>query len=540
MGERVTTMKTLFVIPNLLISSRGFAAAPYVSLPLGVLSIASFLRANGWGGEMEVYDARLSAKTFHNHLGEKLFGDTDQEMADVISAHSPDIIAISNMFTSQFSRALKTAELAKTVLPDCITLLGGPHVSSFPLEAIRERNVDFAVMGEGEERMLSLLQALTRRERPQIQGVLGSEDDAELLRPNPKVRIRFIKDIDTLPLPAYDMVDVDRYFHLQSNGYSPRPREWGKRAVTLITSRGCPHQCIFCSIQTTMGYRWRPHSVQYVKDHIEFLQKQYKIDFIHFEDDNFSHDPVRYDQIVDGLLTLDNPIHWDTPNGIRGDTWTRERVRKTKDSGCQYLTVAIESTSQHVLDKVVKKRLDLAKVNEFIRHCHQEKLRMNAFYVIGMPGETMQDIESTVKNSLVYYWKFGVWPILSIAMPLPGTEMYEIVSREGYHKKERGFGCGVVETEHFTPKQLNDIYIKFTRTKMLIFLCRSLLSAQELRYNMRLIGGFKRHALSTITAASLGVVRFEPADWRSALRSWWRSGGFFLSTSRSQGAVDGG
>jgi anaerobic magnesium-protoporphyrin IX monomethyl ester cyclase len=533
-------MKVLFVVPNLLISSRGFAAAPYVSLPLGVLSIASFLRENGWDGEMEVYDARLSAKTSYNDIGEKLFGDTDWEMADFIGASDPDVVAISNMFTSQFSRALRAAELAKTACPDCMTVLGGPHVSSFPLEVIREPNVDFVVMGEGEERMLSLLQALARCERPQIQGVLGGEEDAELLRPNPRVRIRFINDIDTLPLPAYDMVDVERYFQLQSNGYSPRPREWGSRAVTLITSRGCPHQCIFCSIQTTMGYRWRPHSVAYVKDHIAFLQARYQIDFIHFEDDNFSHDPGRYDEIIEGLLALANPIQWDTPNGIRGDTWTRDRVRKTKESGCQYLTVAIESTSQHVLDKVVKKRLDLAKVNEFIRYCYDENLRMNAFYVIGMPGETMEDIEGTVRTALKYYWKFSVWPILSIAMPLPGTEMYEIVTRENYHKKELGFGYGVVETEHFTPKKLNDAYKKFTRVKILIFLCRSLMSWEELRYHMRLVWNFRSQAAGAIATALSGIVRMDPNARQGAIAAWLRGAGSFLGANKGQGAVGRG
>jgi radical SAM superfamily enzyme YgiQ (UPF0313 family) len=533
-------VKILFVVPNLLISRRGFAAAPYVSLPLGVLSIASFLKVHGWGSELEIYDARLSAKTSHNGAGEKLFGDTDQEMAEFIGARDPDVVAISNMFTSQFTRALRTAELAKAVSPDCVTVLGGPHVSAFPLEVIREPSVDFVVMGEGEERMLSLAQTLTRGERPQIQGALGCEEDAALLRSNPKVRIRFINDIDTLPLPAYDMVDVERYFELQSNGYSPRPREWGKRAVTLITSRGCPHQCIFCSIQTTMGYRWRPHSVTYVKDHIAFLQRRYTIDFIHFEDDNFSHDPIRYDQIIDGLLTLERPIHWDTPNGIRGDTWTRERVRKTKASGCQYLTVAIESTSQHVLDKVVKKRLDLTKVNEFIRYCYDENLRMNAFYVIGMPGETMEDIEGTVQTALMYYWQFGVWPILSIAMPLPGTEMYEIVTRENYHKKELGFGYGVVETEHFTPKKLNEIYKRFTRTKILIFLGRSLVSAKELHYNWRLIWNFRRQALRTITSALSGIVCVDPAVRQGTIARWLRIAASVLSASKGQRVVGGG
>jgi len=500
-------MKLLFVIPSLLVSYEEFSAPPYVSLPLGVLSMAAFLRAQNWPGEIEVYDARLSARRSTNEKGESVFGDSDEEVEAHIAASGADIVGITNMFTSQFSRALRTAELAKRASPNCITVLGGPHVSAFPEAVIEEPAVDFVVMGEGEERLLHLLDDLREGSRPSIQGVLGSLSDKELLRPNPKVRIRFIKEIDDLPIPAYELVDVERYFHLQSHGYSPRPREWGKRAVTLITSRGCPHQCVFCSIQTTMGYKWRPHSVDYVMRHIHYLRENYGIDFIHFEDDNFSHDPIRYDHIIEGLLTLDTVIPWDTPNGIRGDTWTAERVRKTKQSGCQYLTVAIESTSQRVLDKVVKKRLDLSKVSAFMSYCRDEKLRLNAFYVIGLPGETWEEIKGTVYTSLRYYLKYGVWPTVSIAMPLPGTELHEIVSRHGYHNPEDGFGRGVIETPEFSGRKLNRLYKQFIILKTLIFVARTFSSAAEFSYSARLLTRFRRSVAETLYFVVKGLGR---------------------------------
>jgi hypothetical protein len=124
-------------------------------------------------------------------------------------------------------------------------------------------------------------------------------------------------------------------------------------------------------------------------------------------------------------------------------------------------------------------------------------------------------------------------------MPLPGTEMYEIVTRENYHKKELGFGYGVVETEHFTPKALNDIYKKFTRVKILMFLLRSLLSIRELEYNLQLVRGFRGHVSSTFTAARSGIVRFEGIGWGQTLRAWLRAGGSFLRMSRGQRAVGG-
>ena len=143
------------------------------------------------------------------------------------------------------------------------------------------------------------------------------------------------------------------------------------------------------------------------------IVEKYGCDFIHFEDDNFTHDPERYDEIINTLLKRKKKIRWDTPNGIRGDTWTLERVKKTKESGCQYLTVAIESGVQNVIDKVVKKRLDLKQVSKLMHYCHQVDLRLNAFYVIGLPGETKEDILKTLDYALTSYKKYNVTPCIN-------------------------------------------------------------------------------------------------------------------------------
>ena len=509
-------MKLLFVVPNQLVSDREFFAEPHVCLPLGVLFMAAYLRQQQWDGEMEVYDARLSGLLHKDENDIGLFGDTDERMGEVIKAFDPDVVGISNMFTSQFPRALKAAEIVKRVCPKAVTVLGGPHVSSFPTDIIKEPTVDFVVIGEGEERMLALMHCLENGQKPAIQGVMQSTEDEKLLKPG-KIQIDFIKSLDDLPLPAYDMVDVERYFELQSNGYSPRPKEWGNRSVTILTSRGCPHQCIFCSIQVTMGYRWRYNSVDYIINHIEFLRENYQIDFIHFEDDNFTHDPERYDEIINKLTEAKSIIPWDTPNGVRGDTWTHDRVRRTKASGCQYLTVAIESTSQHVIDTIVKKRLDLSQVQDLMRYCKQEKLRLNAFYMIGLPGETLDDIKATVDDALENYWQHDVWPVLSIAMPLPGTELFDIVMSQDLHVGDDSFGYGTVQTDHFTPKQLNDLYKKHTRKKMLIFSLKTFTSFRELSYNLHLMIRFRSSVWRNIKRTVFGIVNSPSKSSKSSV-----------------------
>jgi len=301
--------------------------------------------------------------------------------------------------------------------------------------------------------------------------------------------------VDDLPLPAYDMVDVERYFELQANGFSPRTREWGKRAVTIITSRGCPHQCTFCSIQATMGYRWRPHSAEYVRRHIRLLRERYGVDYLHFEDDNLTHDPARFDELLGVLEEYSPPIPWDTPNGVRGDTWTLERVRRSRDSGCQHLVVAIESAVQRVLDNVVRKRLDLSQVDDLMRYTDEVGLRLMAFYVVGLPGETLKDIDQTFRYALTRYFRYGVWPGMNLAVALPGTELHEIAERDNLRDPSLPYAANQITTSEFSPADIAVRYRRFQRLKLLVFIWRTLTSWRDLSYNLKLVWSYKAVAL---------------------------------------------
>ena len=469
-------MKILFCLHNLtIVSENKHVHRPTISLPLGVLSIAAFIREKSWPGEIEIYDARLSGKITNFANGDMVFGDLDEEIEKRIKESNPDIIGISNMFSWQISNAFQMAKIAKNVCPNATVVIGGPHASSFPEETLGQPGIDYVVMGEGEERWYDFLLAFENKKEVAIQGVLGKIEDKKLLKPNKKVPIDFIKNLDDLPLPAYDMVDVDRYMKLQSHGFSPRPYEWGKRSFSLLTSRGCPHQCVFCSIQATMGYKWRHHSPENVQKHIDLIVEKYGCDFLHFEDDNFTHNPERYDEIINTLIKRKKKIRWDTPNGIRGDTWTLDRVKKTKESGCQYLTVAIESGVQNVIDKVVKKKLDLKEVTKLMEYCYKVDLRLNAFYIIGLPGESKDDILKTLDYAIKSYKKYNVTPCVFLAKALPGTELYENTITNHLYEGKLEFKPNEIITKEFDPQWIAQQYKNFQRKlkiiKIINYLC---------------------------------------------------------------------
>ena len=468
-------MKILFCLHNTnVVEKYKQVHRPTISLPLGVLSIAANIRSKSWPGTIEIYDARLSGKITNLPNGDTIFGDLDAEIEKRIKDSNPDVVGISNMFSWQISNAFQMAKIAKKACPNSIVVIGGPHVSSFPEESLKEPGIDYVIMGEGEERFYKFLLAIENKEEVAIQGVIGRIEDIKLLKPNKKVPIDFIQNLDVLPLPAYDMVDVDRYMMLQSKGFSPRPYEWGKRAFVLLTSRGCPHQCVFCSIQATMGYKWRYHSPEYIQKHIDTIVEKYGCDFIHFEDDNFTHNPERYDEIINSLIKRKNKIKWDTPNGIRGDTWTYERIKKTKESGCQQLTVAVESAVQEVIDKVVKKRLDLKQVSNLMEYCRKVNLRLNSFFVIGLPGETKKDILKTYDYALKSYKEYNVTPCINLAKALPGTELYDNVIDNNLYTGSLKFKPNEITTDEFDPiwiaKENNKFQRNILKIKILNFL----------------------------------------------------------------------
>ena len=476
--------KVLLVIPPQIVNSEGVDTKPSVSIPLSILYMAAYLRKQQWSGELELYDARLSADLATLDDGTVYFGDSWEKVAKRILTFSPDVIGISNMFSQQIPAATRLSKLSKKVLPTAITVLGGPHASSQPLDMINVPTIDYVVVGEGEERFYQMLCAFEAEETISLQGVLNSEDDLKLLQPNKRAPVKFIDDLDSLPIPAYDLVDVDRYFHLQSSGYAPRPREWGKRAVTLLTSRGCPHQCIFCSIQATMGYKFRHHSPEYIREYIEYLKTNYDIDYIHFEDDNFTHDIPRFDALLDVLLEQEPRISWDTPNGVRGDSWNLELITKTKESGCQYLCIAIESSVQRVIDEVIKKRLDLSKVEPVMKACREVGLPLSAFYILGLPGETKDEIKANVDYAIDKYKQYGVYPSFNPANPLPGTELYDIVIDQNLlhgvtaDDTPRPY---TIKTEEFDPDFLRKVYADANKRKRWITIREMLTSYRSLK-----------------------------------------------------------
>jgi len=231
---------------------------------------------------------------------------------------------------------------------------------------------------------------------------------------------------------------MEKYFGLKSS-HGERRR---KRFSPIITSRGCPAKCTFCSAYAVWGRGFRTRSPENVIQELKQLKQLYGIEEIMFEDDNLTLNPKRAEKIFDLMIREQLNMEWDTPNGVAAWTLNENLLDKMKESGCHSLNFALESGNQHILDTVIKKPLNLNRVKPLVRYAQRIGLDVGIFLVVGMPGETEEQVWDSFRMAV----QLGIYtPHISIATPYPGSELYDLC-------KERKL---------FRPDfSLNDLYIR--------------------------------------------------------------------------------
>ena len=432
---------------------------PAANLPLGLLYVAAVLDKAGYKTEiLDAFMADFPARKIGDIME---VGMPCEKIKEEIQRSKPDIVGLANPFTCQVDNTVRVADIIKEIDSSILTIVGGPHGTVVPIEFLGEaRNIDIAVIGEGEYTMLNIIRFFEGNKKiDDVQGIAHRRDEKVVLNsPRP-----FNKNLDDLPYPAYHLVDMEQYLNPKRIEY----RSFQNRALSMITSRGCPFNCSFCSVHLHMGKTFRAHSVDYVVGHIEHLVNKYQVKTIYFEDDNLTFDIKRFETICDKILEKDIKFQWETPNGVRADYLTLDLLKKMKKTGCQSVFVGVESGDQYVLDKIIGKNLRLKNVIKFAEKCKKIGLKTGAFYIIGFPGETKETMRNTVEFALMLKRKYDVGMHLLFATPSYGTRLYEECRKEGYIRGNltprafaevrQNWGLPLIETENFTVMDVKEI-----------------------------------------------------------------------------------
>ncbi|MBM4439235.1 MAG: radical SAM protein [Candidatus Rokubacteria bacterium] len=317
-----------------------------------------------------------------------------------------DLVGLTAM-TTYFPEMVAEVRRAKAYgLP---TIIGGPHVIADPEGSLRQSGADYACAGEGE----LLLTALANGEAPEkIQGLCYWKDGAVVRNGSTP----FYKALDEFGGPAWDLIDP--------RSYPPAPHGMIARRFPLapiITTRGCPYSCTYCSAPITAGKAMRYRTPKQVVDEIEVLHREYGVREVQIEDDNFTIKREHAVAICEELIRRDLPVIWSLPNGVRIDRLDPELLRLMKRAGCYLMALGIESSSQRILD-MVKKKLDVALVRRVVGWVNESGIEAWGFFMIGFPTETREEVEATVEFALslpldrVQFTK---------TTPLPGTDIYD-------------------------------------------------------------------------------------------------------------------
>jgi anaerobic magnesium-protoporphyrin IX monomethyl ester cyclase len=316
-----------------------------------------------------------------------------------------DVVGIS-VDTSRYHVSLKIAGRAKA--EGAAVVMGGPHVSFMDGEALSSGVVDYVVRNEGEYSFLSLVDYLSgRRPFDAVRGVSHIVDGVCTRTPDAP----FIQDLDAMPFPARDLLPLDRY----------REKMNGRLTTTLVTSRGCPFNCHFCSSSQFFGVRWRARSTESVLEEMELLYRKHQYRALSFVEDNFTFSPTRAVAIAEKIIANGWDLKWGAWSRVDTIVKHPDMVRIMARAGFTWTFVGFESGSQEVLDEYGKKAV-VKDALRAMRILKQNGVGVTGSFILGAPAETKDMMKETVRFAKALNPHRVQFTILT---PFPGTKLYE-------------------------------------------------------------------------------------------------------------------
>ncbi len=489
-------MKVLFLRSFFAVEKFYFPAA--ISEPLGLETLTAFLRKDY---QIKILDAVgegwYKYWTLEDFPETIFLGLKSKEIIKKISEFQPDVIGITWLFSAQNDSVNIITKTIKETYPDLIIIAGGPHPSTNPKEVLGANPyIDIIIYGEGEITFKELLDKKMKN-LEEIKGIAYKKYGQIIINPPREL----IKNLDIIPLPARNLLNyknyakqnfyifiyhrlkklkikekiiktiasfisraplLDQFYYKLHN--SKKMNEFLPTA-DIVTSRGCPNRCTFCAVHNLWGHSWRMRSAENVLTEIDELVNKYQIKHINVQDDNFNISKSRIIEICQKIVERKYNITLSANSGVYVPALDEKVLTWLKKAGFRHIRMCIESGNQEVLDKIIKKRIDLSKIKNIIDVCQKIGLKTEGAFMFGVPGETIASMQQTLKfaNSLGFnrVKKF-------IFQPFPNTELYDVCVKNNYLTEDYNpreiYVTGnksFVKTENFLPEDV----VKIARGK---------------------------------------------------------------------------
>ena len=467
-------MKILLIQPPI----QDFYRTSIRTQPIGLAYLAASLKNHGH--EVEILDCQTERKRsipvpselsylrnfypfddrspFKLYTGYYRFGMDWPEIRKSVEDSKADVFGISSCFTPYHGEALEIAQMIKQWDRKKIIVMGGAHISCDPEGVLQSPFVDYVILGEGEGRFPALLEQIRKGEVQDIGKIDGIG-----YRVNGETRINLpqtlIEDLDSLPHPARELFDLDRY------------RMKRKRSTVIITSRGCPHGCAYCSAHLVMGTSFRVRTPEAIVQEMAESKERYGIGMFDIEDDNFTFDQERAKRLMNLIIETfgEEKIELSAMNGVSFASLNGELLGLMKRAGVKTINLSYVSTDPGMKERMGRPKAKIA-FDEILEEAERVGLSVIAYAILGMPGQTIEEMADT----LIYLMGKRVLIGPSIYYPTPGTPLSERCKREDLlplHQCQWRSSAFPIETREFSRIDLVTLFrlarlINFIKGKM--------------------------------------------------------------------------
>ncbi len=491
-------MKALLLAPTLTDRLPENPGRPRMNVPLRLGYLGAVAREHSH--EVVVLDCLAEGWEIQQKNGELTrLGLRDDDIEIRIREIDPDVVGISCMYTGYDQDSKRIAAIAKKAKPNVPVVVGGADASARPTVFLDDPNIDLVVRSEGENIFIDLLAHLER------QGSLPENMPGTAIKGKINPLADLIADVDTIPLPARDLLAMDIYLEDQR---SVEPYAKRRPVGYVFSSRGCPYNCLFCSTRKVWR-KWRPRAPKNVVDEIELLINDYHVREINFLDDSFLVDRGRVLDLCEEIKRRNIDISWNVASGITIWTVTEEVLRAMMETGYYRVGLPIESGDPDIL-KYIRKPVKLDRALETIETCQKLGLWTYGNFIIGFPEQTAESIEKTIQ----FAENCGLDMITAcILQPYAGADIYEIMDDMGLLDNPNAAASTVFhttyDTKYFTAAELNakrdEMYKRFTQKRLqrlltpkgLADLLRKMNTPERFLYGMRIFGRFAVNSLKS-------------------------------------------
>jgi anaerobic magnesium-protoporphyrin IX monomethyl ester cyclase len=425
-NKNIKKTKITLIMPNVIGSKNQIRR---VQPPLGIACLAGVLEECNFKN-LQIIDSSAEGYDNIKDIGGEFieFGLDDSEVVKKIKNFNPDIVGISALFSSQFSCAERLGAEIKKFNPNIVLVFGGIHASKMYEEILlKNKFIDYIIRGEADYTFTVFCN--------------NFEENIDIKKETPSLAYfddkikKVVKnfeppglDMNELPMPAWHLMDMEMYWKI---GMPHNPFMKSKEFLTIMTERGCPEKCYFCSSASFFGNsgKFRPLNPQKAYDMIEYAVNKFGVKEIQIEDDTFTLNSQRVIEFCKKIkkfklrITLPNSIRADAPKNLERRL---DMFRHMAEAGFEKLGISAEHGDQEFLDKIIQKRLDLNEIVNSIELAHKAGIMVHTNFMMGFPFETKNNRDKTI--NFAKSLKSDSFSV-SLVAPLPGTKLYEIVKQ---------------------------------------------------------------------------------------------------------------